>query len=724
MAKSARRETPEEARVRGDRLRVLSGRVRSMGKLGLKGTFEAGEALEEAAVLLRGDYSSWVRTECGREPRTALGYRKTFRVLGDRRKELAKLGVTASVAIVVASAEPEARERALAAITSGRRLTVKDAERIVGLGKVKPAKARPSAIATFARLLRARSDGIVMEVERIAELAKVETPDDIQLGEMAVWARVMHPFVSALANRVGGQPPMDGDPITAAFAMFAKAENREEYEEARRTFVAALVEAEPEDTRPAPSVDVGAVAPRPVGSGNVRVSSPYSHELTALEICAGAGGAALGFAQAGFRHVALVERNPVACETLRTAFGPDHVVEADVTAYEPDGIEGLDLLSGGVPCQPYSQFGEQNGRDDDRDLFPEALRLVERLRPRAVLLENVTGLFGPKFDTYRFEIQARLRRLGYASEWRKVDASHFGVPQKRVRVILAAFRDAEAMARFRWPAAWQAHHVHTPFTVVSALMEEIESRGYRMSDKQKDRMERACNTLAGGSEKKQSADLGQQSGSKPWIEMGIVTSRFADEPPGPDHVGDIVLTRRMLAILQGFPKDWPFAGDPDPIFKQIANAFPSPVALHLGCAVATALTGEKVDPARHFVHFRRRRVRLPIDLRRPIAVTAAPAAEPEASRPRSRIPLEVLRAAATGPDEGDASVQGFQAAWFIERPSRPWASLRWTAAGVAAFGPARPSRRRHGGPRGHWSAGHGSPAETSDTIGGPPAAPR
>lgn len=665
MPKRRKRETQDEARARGERLRVLKGHVRSLGKLGLKGTFTAGKALEEAAELLRGDYSSWVRTECGLDPRTALGYRKTFRVLWEYRENLAKHDVPASVAVMVACAKPDARDRALAAILSGRSLTVSEAKRVLALGSDKPKPVRPAALEAFARLVRERADAVVADAAKIAALAAVEAPDETQLGEMAVRARVMQPLLSAVSKRVSGLPPMDADPVAAALSRLATAAGHDGIGAAASAF-AELMKG-PRDTAAStmPAHDAGmSVSP----AGNVmheRVCTPYRHGLTALEICAGAGGAALGLSQAGFRHLGLVEHNPHACDTLRKAFGPDHVIETDLATYEPEGLEGLDLLSGGVPCQGFSQSGEMKGADDERDLFPKALRLVERLRPRAVLLENVTGLFGPSFDTYRFEIQTALRRLGYANEWRRVHATHFGVPQNRVRVILAAFRDPDAMTRFRWPRAWVPHHEHEPFSVASALTHEIESRGYRMSEDQKDRMERACTTIIGGSEKKQSADLGQQNGSKPWRDMGFVTTRFADEPPGPDHVGDIVLTRPMLAILQGFPRDWPFAGDNQRIFKQIANAFPPPVALHLGCAIASALTGEPVDPARHFVHFGRRRVRLPMDL-----VRRAPAA----SRPTSvraepldhvSIPLERLRAAATATDEADPAIQGLEFGWTM-----------------------------------------------------------
>ncbi|WP_182084429.1 hypothetical protein [Aureimonas sp. ME7] len=109
----------------------MKDRIHSIGKLGLPGTFKAGAALEERRVLLRSDHSSCVRTEYGPEPRSALGCRKTFRILTERRGALLEHGVSADVTIMVACAQPEARERALAAILSGRSLSEKDAKQIL-----------------------------------------------------------------------------------------------------------------------------------------------------------------------------------------------------------------------------------------------------------------------------------------------------------------------------------------------------------------------------------------------------------------------------------------------------------------------------------------------------------------------------------------------------------------------------------------------------------------
>ena len=103
---------------------------------------------------------------------------------------------------------------------------------------------------------------------------------------------------------------------------------------------------------------------------------------TSVEVCAGAGGQALGLEKARFEHLACVEIDPAACQTLRFNRKKWNVIEADLREWEPDlSLVGVDLLAGGVPCPPFSMAGKQLGRDDERDLFPEIIRLAEELPP-------------------------------------------------------------------------------------------------------------------------------------------------------------------------------------------------------------------------------------------------------------------------------------------------------------------------------------------------------
>ena len=114
--------------------------------------------------------------------------------------------------------------------------------------------------------------------------------------------------------------------------------------------------------------------------------------LSTIELCSGGGGAALGLEQAGFSHVALIDNDPHSCATLRGNRPYWNVIEADIRRFDSAYWEGVDLVSGGLPCPPFSIAGKQLGADDDRDMFPSMLRIVKASRPRAVMIENVRGI--------------------------------------------------------------------------------------------------------------------------------------------------------------------------------------------------------------------------------------------------------------------------------------------------------------------------------------------
>ncbi len=133
--------------------------------------------------------------------------------------------------------------------------------------------------------------------------------------------------------------------------------------------------------------------------------------LTVLEICAGGGGQAIGLEAAGFELAGAVEIDPHACNTLR-ANRPDwKVIEDSITRVDGQDFLGVDLLAGGVPCPPFSIAGKQLGSHDERDLFPEALRLIEEAKPAAVMLENVPGFASGRFEAYRRNLLRKLRGL-------------------------------------------------------------------------------------------------------------------------------------------------------------------------------------------------------------------------------------------------------------------------------------------------------------------------
>lgn len=311
--------------------------------------------------------------------------------------------------------------------------------------------------------------------------------------------------------------------------------------------------------------------------------------LKSIEICAGAGGQALGLEQAGFDHTALVEIEKPACETLRANRPEWNVVEGDVHEFSAAPFKGtIDLLAGGVPCPPFSVAGKQLGSDDERDLFPEALRLVRECDPRAVMIENVRGIFYPKFSEYREMILGELHKMGYKTWWQLVQASDYGVSQLRPRAILVGIKEPWA-SHFVWP---QPNRESAP-TVGELLHDEMAANGWGGADAWAENADKIAPTLVGGSKKHGGADLGPTRAKKAWAELGVDGRGIVDQPPAEDfNDGMPRLTVKMAALVQGFPKDWGFSGRKTAAYRQVGNAFPPPVAKAVGTAIKEALDAE------------------------------------------------------------------------------------------------------------------------------------
>lgn len=199
--------------------------------------------------------------------------------------------------------------------------------------------------------------------------------------------------------------------------------------------------------------------------------------MEALELFAGAGGLALGMSQAGFGHAGVFELDKNACDTIRLnqSAGTDPVTNwplfpGDVSAADFSQFAGVDLVTGGPPCQPFSIGGKHRGQNDRRNLFPQLVRAVRETQPKAVIVENVPGLLRPSFARYfeyillqigypelqqkndeRWESHlSRLEKhhtrgtqsgLTYKTIFQKLNAADYGVPQRRQRVFIVAVRE-------------------------------------------------------------------------------------------------------------------------------------------------------------------------------------------------------------------------------------------------------------------------------------------
>ncbi|MHB8753854.1 MAG: DNA cytosine methyltransferase [Candidatus Acidiferrales bacterium] len=306
--------------------------------------------------------------------------------------------------------------------------------------------------------------------------------------------------------------------------------------------------------------------------------------VSTLELCAGAGGQALGFEMAGFDHVGLVEIDPNACETLRVNRPHWNVFQEDLRAFDARVYRGVDVVSAGLPCPPFSVAGKQLGHNDERNLFPTLIRVVDEARPHAVAIENVRGILDAVFDDYRRYVGHELDRLGYRSGWKLMNACDFGVPQLRPRVVFVAVR-RERAEHFSWPAELET----APKTVGEALYDLIATNGWRAAKSWRTRANEVAPTIVGGSLKHGGPDLGPTRARAAWATLGVDGLGIAAEPPARNFVGMPRLTVRMVARLQGFPDSWHFFGKKTQAYRQVGNAFPPPFACAIARSIATCL---------------------------------------------------------------------------------------------------------------------------------------
>ncbi|MCA1272257.1 DNA cytosine methyltransferase [Streptomyces rubiginosohelvolus] len=346
--------------------------------------------------------------------------------------------------------------------------------------------------------------------------------------------------------------------------------------------------------------------------------------FTSVEICAGAGGQALGLHDALFRHLALIEIDPHAVETLRANVeGNDDwegctVKQADLTMLDPKGLRlelglepgDLDLLAGGVPCPPFSVAGKQLGPDDERDLFPTMLNLVDELEPKAVMIENVRGLLEPreKFQDYREHLLERLESMGYKKcYWEVLEAKNYGVPQLRPRAILVALKEPYL------PFFAQTKPKKLPVRTVGEALKATMAKRFaeiddpRAAEALKEWQGKASKgvapTLVGGSKKHGGADLGPTRAKKAWAALGVcglgVANDSEEMKKQESYERDLFsaagpkLTVEQAAIIQGFPPSWKFKGRKTAAYRQVGNAFPPPVAQAVGEQIIAALKAGK-----------------------------------------------------------------------------------------------------------------------------------
>ena len=386
--------------------------------------------------------------------------------------------------------------------------------------------------------------------------------------------------------------------------------------------------------------------------------------MRSVELFAGVGGLAMGVAQAGFDHRRIVEWDQWCCETINYNRLCGARPIADWPAVSPMDIKDvrfdrfptdIDLISGGPPCQPFSLGGRHRGHTDARNLFPELVRAVRVLRPRAIIVENVKGLLRKSFDPYFKYIMltltypsvvprsgegwdghmARLERyhtsgseLEYRIDFELLNAADYGVPQRRERVFIVAFRadlgiewsfndlpkthGADRLLWDQWITGdyWDHHGIPShrrpkpPARAVSRIRLLASSlipptgsawRTVRdaLSDLPDPRSDEA-GTFANHRFNPGARSYPGHTGS-PWDQPAKTLKAGDHGVPGGENTlshpnGRVrYFTVREAARLQTFPDDYEFHGSWTETMRQLGNAVPVRLASGLAHSVAHAL---------------------------------------------------------------------------------------------------------------------------------------
>ncbi|GGV31622.1 hypothetical protein GCM10010277_15440 [Streptomyces longisporoflavus] len=368
---------------------------------------------------------------------------------------------------------------------------------------------------------------------------------------------------------------------------------------ALRTDESQPASAETVPTSATSAEQTGRPEPEPISAS--QPASP-TRRLTSLELCAGAGGLALGLEYAGFDPALLIDHRPVALDTLRLNRPGWRLREEDLSTLDPQSLAReqpllrLDLISGGLPrVKAAAAVSRERGNDHELAVLRATLDLTRILRPRALLIENVPDLITSEtYAPLRDHIQQELAASGYTPLWFVLNAAHYGVPQFRKQGILLAFASAEAANAFRIPP----RSPEPAATVGQALGPSMAARGWAGVAEWMALATEVAPTLVGGSWDRGGADLGPTGSKRAWARMGVDGGTVANEVPDPDFVwnptrgrdGMMALTVEQAALLQGFPKDWVFAGRKTARYRQVGHASPPPVGEALGRAIYAALS--------------------------------------------------------------------------------------------------------------------------------------
>ncbi len=335
----------------------------------------------------------------------------------------------------------------------------------------------------------------------------------------------------------------------------------------------------------------------------------HKTKFTSMELFAGAGGLALGLEKAGFHAIALNEFDKHACATLRKNRPNWNVIEGDIAKIDFSPYKGVDLISGGFPCQSFSYAGKQLGFEDARGtLFFEFARAIQECQPKIFLGENVKGLLTHEGGKTLECIKNTIKELGYTLVTPKILKAIFhNVPQKRERLMLVGIRNDLCVdgVRFQWPTAHGKIRTLKDALCAGELYPTsvLPSEGQKYPPKkthalalvppggcwrdlpmplQKEYMQKSF-FLGGG----KTGMARRLAWTEPSLTLTCSPAQKQTERCHPDETRP--LQTREYARIQTFPDDWQFAGPLTSQYKQIGNAVPVNLALAVGMSLMALL---------------------------------------------------------------------------------------------------------------------------------------
>lgn len=338
-----------------------------------------------------------------------------------------------------------------------------------------------------------------------------------------------------------------------------------------------------------------------------RPAKELPRQLSCIDLFAGAGGLSIGLQQAGFSVVAAIEIEDDACKSYAASHPESECVNAPIEEIKLSRFQGVEVVAGGPPCQPFSSGGKRMSHEDGRDMLPQYVRAIRALRPKAFLLENVPGLATGQRAEYLNMVLDELRGLGYVLSAEVLNAAEYGVPQKRKRLFVVGLHKA-LQTKFSFPTPTHGPGAEKPYAAAGSVLDPIRivgegnpsivtyarrpdlrpspfdghlfNGGGRAID-----LDAPCHTI-----------LASAGGNKThFLDTENLVPSYHRHlmRGGKPRVGTLHGGRRLSvqesALIQTFPKGMKFFGSRSSQYKQIGNAVPPRLARVVGEALAKAI---------------------------------------------------------------------------------------------------------------------------------------